>query len=358
MAIIKKGLGRGLSALIPEGDMEMLRQVARGDDSGSKAAIRNTSRVISKGEIGYDKGEFASTPTESTFNTESKIRTGYTARINGEEALHSTNLISIDAIEANPYQPRRFFQEEELENLANSIREHGVIQSIIVRPLSQKETKGKTKYQLIAGERRWRASKIAGVYSIPAIVRPLNDQQALELALIENVQRHDISSIDAALAYQKLASEFKLSQEDIARRVGKSRSAVANTLRLLDLSEEIRQSLEKGDLTEGHGRAILLAPGEGARRALYRRIMRDKLSVREVERLAKLSNNVIDDIEPNSRHEQRESSTRSELLRIENALQKRLGTRVAVRPRARGGRITIEYSSVEELQRVIRCLSA
>lgn len=369
MAIIKKGLGRGLSALIPEGDMEMLRQVARGDDSRLNAPLRNTSRVklthvVSKNGVSRENSKAKSAPVISSIEAKDVAITKRVLPDKVEDAPHITSLLDINAIEANPNQPRRFFQEDELENLANSIREHGVIQSIIVRPLLQKSTKGEISYQLIAGERRWRASKIAGIATIPAIVRPLDDQQALELALIENVQRHDISSIDAALAYQKLASEFKLSQEDIARRVGKSRSAVANTLRLLDLSEEIRQSLEKGDLTEGHGRAILLAPGDGARRALHRRIMRDKLSVREVERLAKLSETAINEAKSgvatsaDAAHDQKESSSRSELQRIETALQKRLGARVAIRARARGGRITIEYSSVEELQRVIRCLVA
>ena len=357
MAIIKKGLGRGLSALIPESDMEMLRQVARGDDSRLNSTARNTSRVISRNDIDNKNLEKKSISSASTIETKNIANLKRSSVDEIADESQPTKLVSINAIEANPYQPRRYFHEEELENLANSIREHGVIQSIIVRPLSTAGAKGETKYQLIAGERRWRASKIAGIENIPAIVRTLNDQQALELALIENVQRHDISSIDAALAYQKLAREFKLSQEDIARRVGKSRSAIANTLRLLDLSEEIRQSLEKGDLTEGHGRAILLAPGEGARRALYRRVMRDKLSVREVERLAKISENMIDsEVESGTKQQRKEVSTRSELQRIENALQKRLGTRVAVRTRARGGKIIIEYSSVEELQRVIRCL--
>lgn len=359
MAIIKKGLGRGLSALIPESDMEMLRQVARGDDSRLNSTARNTSRVISRNDIDNKNLEKKSISSASTIETKNIANLKRSSVDEIADESQPTKLVSINAIEANPYQPRRYFHEEELENLANSIREHGVIQSIIVRPLSTAGAKGETKYQLIAGERRWRASKIAGIENIPAIVRTLNDQQALELALIENVQRHDISSIDAALAYQKLAREFKLSQEDIARRVGKSRSAIANTLRLLDLSEEIRQSLEKGDLTEGHGRAILLAPGEGARRALYRRVMRDKLSVREVERLAKISENMIDsEVESGTKQQRKEVSTRSELQRIENALQKRLGTRVAVRTRARGGKIIIEYSSVEELQRVIRCLGA
>ena len=370
MAIKRKGLGRGLSALIPEGDMELLRRVARGEDSllglsesdpqvkKSLSAIKQSGDV--RNNIGRSLGKEKRLTSATQTNGAAHIESASSQTNEDLSEANESNLINLNEIEVNPYQPRRFFHEDELNDLANSIREHGVIQPIIVRPLPKNDASGDNlhHFQLIAGERRWRASKIAGLKTIPAMVRLLDDQQALELALIENVQRHDISSIDAALAYQRLANEFKLSQEDIARRVGKSRSAVANTLRLLDLSSEIRVSLEKSDITEGHGRAILLAPGEGARRALFRRLIRDKLSVREVERLAKLSEAVIEGESPVAKSAVIDDSRPSELRRIESALQKRLGARVSVRARARGGRITIEYSSAEELQRVIRSLGA
>jgi len=349
----KKGLGRGLAALIPDVDMEILRQVARGDmnerkilSNRSKSRLDNTRDVVS---TSFDVEE----------NKEKKPVT--VTFLDGKHKLDTTSInIAVGAIEANPYQPRRFFQAQELEDLANSIREHGVLQPIIVRPLADDDTRqDSVQFQLIAGERRWRASQMAGLSSIPAIVRPLNDQQALELALIENVQRHDISSIDAALAYRRLAEEFHLSQEDISKRVGKSRSAVANTMRLLDLQDEIRVALEKNDISEGHGRAILLASGEGARRALFRRIVRDKLSVREAERMAKMSEDTLahDDGHKDEKRSLPNALTSPDLLRVESGLQKRLGARVKVQARSRGGRIVIEYSSVEELQRIVRNMS-
>jgi ParB family chromosome partitioning protein len=353
MATIKKGLGRGLSALIPEQDMERLRQVVRGE--GSKAAVsqEKSSRKNTDG-----KKQASAAPLiiveEAPIVANQAADAPAPVIYNDNDAVVATR-VAINSIEANPYQPRRFFQPEELSDLADSIREHNVLQPIIVRPLENVDKESSVRYQLVAGERRWRATQMAGRDTIPAIIRVIADQQALELALIENVQRHDISSVDAALAYRRLADEFGLSQENIAQRVGRSRSAVANTLRLLDLSEEIRSALEKGEISEGHGRAILLATGEGARRALYRRIIRDNLSVRETERLAKMSEEVIGE-EKGTRT--RDENTAPELKRIEAALQKRLGARVRLQARARGGRIAIEYSSVEELQRIIRSLGA
>ena len=199
-----------------------------------------------------------------------------------------------EQIEANPYQPRRVFDASELSSLSDSIREHGILQPIIVRPIGMgwgfgldAEQTG-AKYQLIAGERRLRAAQDAGLKSVPVIVREVSDQQSLELAIIENVQRHDISALDAAIAYKRLSQEFGLSQEKIAQRVGKSRPSVANTMRLLDLPLEAQEAIQDGLLSEGHGRAILLAPGAGDRRAVLRAILRGKLSVRQAEEAARL----------------------------------------------------------------------
>lgn len=359
MATVKKSLGRGLAALIPENDMEMLRKVARGQESTPS----KTDKPL-RGSALRESKKSALTISPSAIQTPDSIQQKSVSHQRGARAELASDSpqggaasghIEVNSIVANPYQPRRFFQPDELEDLASSIREHGVLQPIIVRPL--KSSADGAKYQLVAGERRWRASQIAGLIEVPAIVRLISDQQALELALIENVQRHDISAVDAALAYKRLSQEFSLSQEDIAKRVGKSRSAVANTLRLLDLSDEIRGAIEKAEISEGHGRAILLASGEGARRALFRRIKRDNLSVREVERLAKLTEESIEGTEDGSLIKDKKAMS-PETQRIEQALTKRLGTRVAIRTRSRGGRILIEYSSVEELQRIMRILNA
>jgi len=207
---------------------------------------------------------------------------------------------------------------------------------------------------------------------IPAVVRLVSDQQALELAIVENVQRHDLNAVDAALAYKRLAAEFALSQEEVARRVGKSRVVVANTMRLLDLPSQALDALREGKISEGHGRALLTAPGEGARRALLRRIIRDELTVREVERLARqdaqknaLEVNSSGSSESNDSNDDeipmgalgRGSAREAELLRIEKHLQIALGTRLKLRPRRRGGQIVIDFYSPEDLQRLIHLLT-
>src|SRR5512134_1674806 len=188
--------------------------------------------------------------------------------------------IPVDSIQRNPRQPRENFNNEELENLAASIREHGVIQPLIVSP-------GKNEiYTLIAGERRLQAARRAGLKTVPVVVRHATDQQYLELALIENVQRADLNAIEEAEAYQHLAKEFKLSHETIAARVGKSRAAVTNTLRLLEASAAVKQALVDGQITEGHARALLPLPAKAQEQMLSRIITLD-LSVRTTEMLAK-----------------------------------------------------------------------
>ena len=420
MAVAKRALGRGLSALIPDEEMEILRRVARDDSANGsskgssakgssaqasvpkvfagRASAVGASAVGAKPEKtgGADSGSVMTPIMPSLDSTDSNTQKTSSAKsilgsdgqglagqvgaepaeIKDDKRVASapksdeavTSYVSISDIGPNPYQPRRNFDESELDNLAASIGEHGIIQPIVVRPAQG----GDKPYQLVAGERRWRASQRAGLQKIPAIVRPVNDLQALELALIENVQRHDISAIDAALAYRRLADDFHLSQEDIARRVGKSRSAVANTMRLLDLQPEIRKAIEDGLLSEGHGRAILLAQGDGARRALFRRVTRDHLSVREVERLAKekidKAANASENESPDGTSQvggasQGASSFSGETRRetfdtaqLATRLEKRLGTRLKVQHGARGGRITIEYSSLQELQRLAELL--
>ncbi len=414
MAVAKRALGRGLSALIPDEEMEILRRVARDDSANGsskgssakgssaqasvpkvfagRASAVGASAVGAKPEKtgGADSGSVMTPIMPSLDSTDSNTQKTSSAKsilgsdgqglagqvgaepaeIKDDKRVASapksdeavTSYISISDIGPNPYQPRRNFDESELDNLAASIGEHGIIQPIVVRPAQG----GDKPYQLVAGERRWRASQRAGLQKIPAIVRPVNDLQALELALIENVQRHDISAIDAALAYRRLADDFHLSQEDIARRVGKSRSAVANTMRLLDLQPEIRKAIEDGLLSEGHGRAILLAQGDGARRALFRRVTRDHLSVREVERLAKekidKAANASENESPDGTSQGASSFTgeiRSKTFDtalLATRLEKRLGTRLKVQHGARGGRITIEYSSLQELQRLAELL--
>jgi len=329
MAVAKKGLGRGLSALIPGADMDFLSRVARGEHQIQSSA------------------DAAAAPAQPESDREPAAE---------RDARGAAEWVKPEEIEPNPFQPRTHFPAEEMQDLVQSIRNHGLLQPVLVRPLDQ--PREGVRFQLVAGERRWRASREAGLARLPAIVRPVNDQQALELALIENVQRHDISPVDTAHAYRRLTQDFGLSQDEVARRVGKSRSSIANTVRLLDLPEEVRKAMEDGLLTEGHGRAILLAPGDGARRAIFRRILRDRLSVREAEQLARDASRADGEGKtPNARRQMAAArSLAAELRRMEEQLQQTLGTRLRIRPKAKGGRIIIDYFSAEDLERLMGVL--
>lgn len=337
MTTTKRGLGRGLSALIPDNDMEFLTAVAR---SAIPAAPVKSQRKKSA-----SSGSTRSTSTEIQ-NEPPFVVSDAVPELSQNEV--GAQFVSLNAISPNPYQPRRTFSDAEMQELVDSIKTHGLLQPVLIRPISN--ANGDQQYQLVAGERRWRAAQKAGLSEVPAIIRDVDNQQALELALIENVQRHDISAMDAAVAYQRLASEFGLAQEQIAQRVGKSRSAIANTLRLLDLPNEVQKAIEDGTVSEGHGRAILLARGEGARRAVFRRVLRDKLSVRETERLAQASEEQDTD-EKNNPSPRKPKDV--ELQQVEALLQKKLGVRARIAPKRKGGMILVPYSSNDELQRIL-----
>ena len=248
--------------------------------------------------------------------------------------------IPVDSIQRNPRQPREKFDIEELENLAASIREHGVIQPLIVSP-------GKNEiYTLIAGERRLQAARKAGLKTVPVVIRHASDQQLLELALIENVQRADLNAIEEAEAYQHLAKEFKMSHETIAARVGKSRVAVTNTMRLLDASAAVKQALVDGRITEGHARALLALTSAKAQENLLNQVVNLDLSVRQTEALAsKLSGK-----KPSLR---RRSNASADVTDLERRLRSSLGTKVTLKHGKKGGTVAIYYYSDEELDSLL-----
>jgi ParB family chromosome partitioning protein len=252
--------------------------------------------------------------------------------------------VPIDLIQRNPRQPREKFDLEELENLAASIREHGVIQPLVVSP-------GKNGiYVLIAGERRLQAARKAGLKTVPVVIRQATDQQLLELALIENIQREDLNAIEEAEAYQHLAKEFKLSHETIAERVGKSRVAVTNTLRLLDASAAVKQALVDGRITEGHARALLALGSAKAQENLLNQVVNLDLSVRQTEALAsKLSGK-----KPSGK---RRSSSSADVTDVERRLRSSLGTKVTLKHGKKGGTVTIYYYSNEELDSLLEKLT-
>jgi ParB family chromosome partitioning protein len=252
-------------------------------------------------------------------------------------------LLPLEKIKPNKYQPRDTFNEAELAQLAESIKQYGVLQPVVVE-----ETPN--GYALIAGERRFRASKLAGATTIPAIVRTVNDQSRLELALIENVQRSDLSPIETARAYQRLVDEFHLTQEQVATIAGKARATIANTLRLLDLSTEVQEEVSAGRLSEGHARALVGLPAS-EQAWLARTFVRDAVTVRGAEAAASSVRDAGRGTIPGKTR--RATLPAEELVALQRDLERALGTPVKVKPAGKGGRIVIEYYSHEELDRLV-----
>lgn len=248
--------------------------------------------------------------------------------------------LPIDSLEPNPFQPRARIRPERLAELAASIRESGIVQPILVRPHG-------VRYQIIAGERRWRAAQHLGLATVPVSVREVDDEQLLELALVENIQREELSILEEAQAFQRLHEEFRLTQEQIARRVGRERPTIANTLRLLRLPREVRELLETGRLDAGHARALLALDAAEDQLVLAREAARRGLSVREVEaRVARQR------APRAARPAARDANTRA----AEEKLRAALGARVAIARRGKGGSLRIEFRSEAELQRLFDLL--
>jgi len=250
--------------------------------------------------------------------------------------------IPIENIVPNPRQPRKYFAEENLKELAESIKEHGVIQPIIV-------TKADGKYELIAGERRLQASKLAKMSEVPAIVRLATSQQKLELALVENIQRHNLNAIEEAKAYQELHSEFNLTQEEIAKRTGKSRSAIANIIRLLELPVEIQRGIIEGKITEGHARAILGLENPEKQRALYELILKNNLTVRDTE-------DKVREVTVHTHKRKVSKQVDPYLQDLEDNIQQKLGTKIKIKKRGTTGKITIDFYSEEEFEKIVELL--
>lgn len=265
-------------------------------------------------------------------------------------------------IQVNPYQPRRDFPEKELEELSQSIRENGVIQPLIVR-------KTEDGYQLIAGERRLRASKLAGLTRVPIVIRRSTDKESLELALIENIQRQDLNCIDEALAYFQLIQDFTLTQEEIAKRVGKERATVANHLRLLRLPEAVIEDLKKGALTFGHGKALLGVEEADERLRLHKKVIEEQLSVRETENLvqelkeraAQAALAQKDGKAPDAQGAQ-DTPLVARLRSLSHDLTRQWGTKVEIRGQGKfadkRGKIVLHYHTREELERLLTALQS
>lgn len=245
--------------------------------------------------------------------------------------------IAIKLIQPNPYQPRQQFDQERLEELAQSIKDFGLLEPVILRPRGE-------GYQIVAGERRVRASELAGLTKIPAILRDYGDLEMMQVALIENLQRENLNPIEEAEGYQRLMKEFGFTQSQVAESVGKKRSSVANTLRLLNLGQEERSLVEEGSLSLGHAKVLLGVSNQRRRAQLAKRVVKEDLSVRELEGLVKKPKNV-----PRGTFKVKSP----ELIELEENLQRQLGTKVSVSYKQGAGKISIEYYSDEELERLL-----
>ena len=297
------GLGRGLASLIPQKNKSV---------QNAEVPMKNIHQDLAKAQAGTLQDDFLEVP--------------------------------IEKVASNPQQPRHDFNEKELEELANSIKEHGIIQPLVVAKIAPEQ------YELIAGERRLKASVLAGLKMVPVIVRvESGEREKLELALVENIQRHDLDVLEEARAYKKLIEEFDLTQEDVADKVGKSRSAVANKVRLLGLPIEIQRALSEGKITEGHARSILAIENPEKQRALFEMIIKDNLTVRQTEEKVKEVTVTT--------HQRKLGSSVSPFQIEEETLAAKIGTKVSIKKSGNGGKIVIDFYSKEELDNILSKIS-
>jgi ParB family chromosome partitioning protein len=261
----------------------------------------------------------------------------FSERIEVEEVAEKIPLISLDDIIPNRFQPRKFIDEDKIDELASSIRENGVIQPIVVRKMNG-------KYEIIVGERRVRAAKKAGLKEIPALIKEYSDIRALEVALIENLQREDLNPIEEALAYKMIIEREMITQEELSKKIGKSRSYIANMIRLMELPESVKEHVSRGTISVGQAKAILAIPDKKSQEELVKKILAEQLSVREVERIARKKN------VPRGTGKYEKDPYIEE---IEDQLRSRFGTKVVVDYRRGKGSIKIEFYSREELERIL-----
>lgn len=262
------------------------------------------------------------------------------------ESAQAVTSLPLQKVEPNPNQPRHRFDEEELQSLADSIAQHGILQPLAVRKMEG------DFYQIIAGERRWRAARLAGLREVPVVVVEADDKTVMELALIENLQRQDLNPMEEAEGYHALIEEYGLTQEEAAARVGKSRSAVANALRLLVLPDEVRELVEKGELSAGHARAILSLPTKSKQKTAAQRILALRLSVRQAEAMCKRL--AVEEKKP----EQPKHTGVNYVAECEKALSRRLDRKVRIVNGKRKGRFELEFYGEDDLQRLYEILLA
>lgn len=311
-------LGKGLSALIPKKASKPRSFGSEGDDLDLKFSK-------GRGKLSeFDEKDFVS------------------PKSGGESIFY----VEIEKIKPNPLQPRKDFAGDVLNELADSIKEFGIIQPLVVSKIEKTtETGRQVEYQLIAGERRLRAAEIVGIDQIPVVIRKASDEQKLEIALIENIQRHDLNPMEKANAFKELIDNFNLSHKDVAEKVSKSREAVSNILRLLALPIEMQKAISEGKISEGHARAIVSLENSEKQRALFQEILDKKLTVRQAEKMAK---SVKD-----PGHKAKIRNVDPEEKELESRLQEALGTKVSFSKRGNSGKIVIEFFGSDELDKFL-----
>ncbi|HET7487929.1 MAG TPA: ParB/RepB/Spo0J family partition protein [Acidimicrobiales bacterium] len=259
--------------------------------------------------------------------------------------------VPLSSIVPNNFQPRKYFDEEHLASLTASVRELGVLQPVLVRPA------GDDRYELIAGERRWRAAKRAGLQTIPALVRQVGDEASLEQALVENIHRENLNPLEEGAAYRQLIEDFNLTHEELAVRVGKSRAAITNTLRLFQLPPAVQRLVADGELAEGHARALLGTPDRAFQEALAKRAVREGLSVRAVEEAVRARNQLGEAVPGAAAASSVKRLRPPGLLELEELLSHHLDTRVKVEMGAKKGRVLVEFATLEDLERIYRAMT-
>ncbi len=275
----------------------------------------------------------------NNFKLKKGLGRGLSSLIGDSGSKSKQSNLKIDDIISNPLQPRKTFDEEKLNDLTNSIKERGIIQPIVVRPSKSQDE----KFEIIAGERRWSAAKKANLDSVPVVILNVDDEKSLEFAIVENVQRQDLNPIEEAKGYQKLIDEFNYNQEKLSKFIGKSRSYIANSLRLLSLSPDVIDHMEKGNLTAGHARALIGVPNSGI---IAKKIIKNQLSVRQVENLVKVfkNKNIVKLIK----------SKDSNIIELQKSLENKIGLSVIIQNKKNNsGKITFEYKNLDQLDKII-----
>jgi len=314
------GLGKGLSSLIPQ----------------KKSFTQNSTKTKKKEQEDQKEQKIVSNDFEDEVYKKKSANNSSEIEKNQQEDNRDFVLeIETDQIKANPFQPRQSFNEEKLNELASSIKKHGIIQPLVV---SERPEGG---YELIAGERRFKASQKNGLKKVPAIVKKIGEKEKIEWALIENIQRDDLNAIEEAEAYQRLMNKFSYNQEEIALQVGKSRSTIANTLRLLELSSRLKKMVKENKISEGHARALLGLESENEREFLADEIFNKKLSVRETEKRVQKIN------QPNSERRLKAQKDPN-VVELESKVSEVLGTKVNIKKSKKGGQFILQYYSDEE----------